>query len=140
MVTASIPEWNLRTWPCVYSVSAQAYSVAAAHAELSGTNRKERKRHWARGYAAERKGQCDLLRDLAGNPFRPLTADPRWRTGAAVGHDRTMYESRDFGAMPVLADALEEAGCNDTGVLAHCRGDEPHVRDCWVLDLVLGKE
>ena len=50
-----------------------------------------------------------------------------------------MYESRDFAAMPVLADALEEAGCDHADVLAHCRGPGPHVRGCWVVDLVLGK-
>ncbi|QDU20371.1 hypothetical protein ETAA1_23230 [Urbifossiella limnaea] len=50
-----------------------------------------------------------------------------------------MYESRDFAPMPVLADALEDAGCADNDILAHCRGDGPHVRGCWVVDLVLGK-
>ncbi|HYH67576.1 MAG TPA: hypothetical protein VD866_22960 [Urbifossiella sp.] len=57
-----------------------------------------------------------------------------------VGLARGMYESRDFGPMPVLADALEDAGCADADVLAHCRGDGPHVRGCWVVDLVLGQE
>ncbi len=42
--------------------------------------------------------------------------------------------------MPVLADALEDAGCADADILAHCRGHGPHVRGCWVVDLVLGKE
>ena len=50
-----------------------------------------------------------------------------------------MYESRGFAAMPVLADALEEAGCDSPDILTHCRGDGPHVRGCWVVDLVLGK-
>jgi hypothetical protein len=51
-----------------------------------------------------------------------------------------MYESRDFGAMPILVDALQEAGCESEDILAHCRGPGPHVRGCWVVDLVLGKE
>jgi hypothetical protein len=51
-----------------------------------------------------------------------------------------MYESRDFGAMPILADALQDAGCEDAAILGHCRGAGPHVRGCWVVDLVLGKE
>jgi hypothetical protein len=51
-----------------------------------------------------------------------------------------MYEARDFAGLPVLADALEEAGCEDAGVLAHCRGPGPHARGCWVVDLLLGKE
>ena len=65
--------------------------------------------------------------------------DPSWRTSTAVGLARTMYESHDFAAMPILADALEEAGCDSPDVLAHCRADTPHVRGCWVVDLVLGK-
>jgi hypothetical protein len=51
-----------------------------------------------------------------------------------------MYESRDFSAMPILADALQDAGCEDESILAHCRGPGPHVRGCWVVDLVLGRE
>ena len=66
--------------------------------------------------------------------------NPSWRTEAVVGLARGMYESRDFAPMPVLADALEDAGCDQPDILAHCRGDRPHVRGCWVVDLVLGKE
>jgi hypothetical protein len=80
-----------------------------------------------------------LIRDVFGNPFRPVAFDPAWRTSAAVGIAQTMYESRDFAVMPILADALEDAGCDSPDVLAHCRGDGPHVRGCWVVDLVLGK-
>ncbi len=87
----------------------------------------------------EYAAQAALLRDVYGNPFRSAAFDPSWRTSTAVGLARTMYESRDFAAMPILADALEEAGCDNADVLAHCRGDGPHVRGCWVADLVLGK-
>ena len=80
-----------------------------------------------------------LLRDIAGNPFRPVAFAPEWRTEAVVALARTMYESRDFAAMPVLADALDDAGCDHADLLAHCRGPGPHVRGCWVVDLVLGK-
>jgi hypothetical protein len=83
--------------------------------------------------------QMVLLRDIFGNPLRPVAFDPSWRTSAAVGIAQTMYESRDFAAMPILADALEDAGCDSADVLTHCRGDGPHVRGCWVVDLVLGK-
>lgn len=82
--------------------------------------------------------QASLVRDLFGNPFRPVTFDPAWQTEAAVGLARGIYESGDFGPMQVLADALEDAGCADAEMLAHCRGDGPHVRGCWVVDLVLG--
>lgn len=83
--------------------------------------------------------QADLLRDIYGNPFRSIAFDPSWRTSTAVGLAQSMYESRDFGAMPILADALEEAGCDNPDVLTHCRGTVPHSRGCWVVDLVLGK-
>jgi hypothetical protein len=88
---------------------------------------------------SERRHQRELLRDIFGNPFRHVSADPRWLTSPVLDLARTMYESRDFTAMPILADALEESGCDNADVLAHCRGDGPHVRGCWVVDLVLGK-
>jgi hypothetical protein len=87
---------------------------------------------------AEAGRQCDLFREVFGNPFRPADFAP-WRTSTAVALARQMYEARDFSAMPILADALQDAGCTDDDVLDHCRGPGPHVRGCWVLDLVLGK-
>lgn len=81
-----------------------------------------------------------VLRDIFGNPFRTPEFAPEWRTSTAVMLARQMYESREFDAMPILADALQDAGCDSDDVLAHCRGPGPHVRGCWVCDLVLGKE
>jgi len=82
-----------------------------------------------------------LVRDIFGNPFRPMAFDPAWRTDTAVALARQMYDSREFGAMPILADALQDAGCEDEQVLNHCRdANQVHVRGCWVCDLVLGKE
>lgn len=88
----------------------------------------------------EEAAQRELMRDIFGNPFRPVTFSAEWRTETAVALARQMYESREFGAMPILADALQDAGCDDADILNHCRGDGPHVRGCWVVDLVLGKE
>ena len=62
-----------------------------------------------------------------------------WRTSTAFALAQQMYDSRDFSAMPILADALEDAGCDNADILDHCRGPGPHVRGCWVVDLVLGK-
>jgi hypothetical protein len=81
----------------------------------------------------------ELIRELVGNPFRPVSFSPNWRTDTAVSLARRMYGSREFSAMPILADALQDAGCDDEAILAHCRSDGPHVRGCWVVDLVLGK-
>jgi hypothetical protein len=80
------------------------------------------------------------LHDIFGNPFRPVTFLPSWRTDTAIALARTMYDSREFGAMPILADALQDAGCDNTDILTHCRDPkQTHVRGCWVVDLVLGK-
>jgi hypothetical protein len=80
------------------------------------------------------------LRDLFANPFRPVAFDPRWRTEDTFGLARGIYEGRAFDRLPLLADALMDAGCADEQVLSHCRSEGPHVRGCWVVDLVLGKE
>src|SRR5262249_7361033 len=90
--------------------------------------------------SAEEKSQSDLVRDIFGNPFRPVVFDPRWRSSDAVGLARAIYDDRAFDRLPILVDALMDAGCADEQVIAHCRGDGPHVRGCWVVDLVLGKE
>ncbi len=88
---------------------------------------------------SEDRSLCAIVRDIFGNPFRPIAFSPEWRTDTAIALARTMYESREFGAMPILADALQDAGCDNDDILSHCRGDGPHVRGCWVVDLVLGK-
>ncbi|MCI0703344.1 MAG: hypothetical protein L0241_19875 [Planctomycetia bacterium] len=81
-----------------------------------------------------------FLRELFGNPFRPVEFDPAWRTDTALQLARQMYESRDFSLMPILADALQDAGCDNEEVLNHCRdANTTHVRGCWVVDLVLDK-
>ncbi|HVK19450.1 MAG TPA: hypothetical protein VM533_21125 [Fimbriiglobus sp.] len=87
----------------------------------------------------EHTRQLRLLRFIFGNPFRPVTADPTWLTPTAVTLARAIYAERAFDRLPILADALEEAGCNDPDVLTHLRGDGPHVRGCWVVDLLLGR-
>jgi hypothetical protein len=81
-----------------------------------------------------------VLRDMFGNPFRPATAAHEWLTSTVCGLAEGIYAERAFDRMPILADALEDAGCDNADILAHCRGDGPHVRGCWVVDLVLGKE
>jgi hypothetical protein len=80
-----------------------------------------------------------LISDIFGNPFRPVAVDPAWRTSTTVGIARGIYDDRAFDRLPILADALQDAGCENADILDHCRGDGPHVRGCWVVDLVLGK-
>ncbi|MBX9582650.1 MAG: hypothetical protein K2X87_20270 [Gemmataceae bacterium] len=82
----------------------------------------------------------DLLRCVLGNPFRPAVFDPEWRTSTVVALARGMSDGRDFAAIPILADALQDAGCEHPDLLAHCHDPEQaHVRGCWVVGLVLGK-
>ena len=83
--------------------------------------------------------QASLARDIFGNPLRPVVVDPGWLTETAVGIARGIYDDRAFERMPILADALQDAGCEDEQVLSHCREPGTHVRGCWVVDLVLGK-
>lgn len=93
------------------------------------------------GRPEERPVQAALLRDIFGHPFSPVAFDPAWRTDTAVVLSQQMYDSRDFGEMPILADALQEAGCDSEAMLSHCRdASAPHVRGCWVVDSVLGRE
>jgi hypothetical protein len=89
--------------------------------------------------AEEELAQSQLIRCIFGNPFRPVAFAPEWRTPTAVALADAIYADRAFDRLPVLADALEEAGCDNLEVLAHCRGPGPHARGCWVVDLILGK-
>jgi hypothetical protein len=83
--------------------------------------------------------QCGLVRDIFGNPFRPATLDPTWLMPAVTSLAHAIYADHAFTRMPELADALAAAGCTDADVLSNCRGPGPHVRGCWVVDLILGK-
>jgi hypothetical protein len=87
--------------------------------------------------------QCEILRDIVGNPFRRERLDPAW-----VAYDnraverlaRAIYDERRFADLPILADALEDASCDNAAVLEHCRGRGPHVLGCWIVDLVLRRD
>jgi hypothetical protein len=98
---------------------------------------------WGEDYADEPAHQLVLLRDVFGPPlFRPVPIDPAWLGadgGAAPALARRIYNDRAFHDLPVLAGALERAGCADPDMLSHCRQPSEHVRGCWVVDLILGK-
>jgi hypothetical protein len=80
-----------------------------------------------------------VLREIAGNPFGLDTFEPAWRTSTTMQLARHVYESRDYSVLPILADALQDTGCDDECVLTHCRDtDITHQRGCWAVDLVLG--
>jgi hypothetical protein len=82
-----------------------------------------------------------LVRDIFGNPFRPTTFDPAWRTSDVTFLASGIYAQKAFDRMPILADALQDAGCDSADILNHCRDTSlAHVRGCWALDLAMGKE
>jgi hypothetical protein len=90
----------------------------------------------------EEAGQAALLHDILGNPFRPVALDPSlltWQRGTIPKLAEDIYDDRAFDRLPILADALEEAGCTDPDILTHCRSGGDHVRGCWPVDLILGK-
>jgi hypothetical protein len=124
------------TYVCNESAWVAAYEGTAKDLKrLLGTDSPE-----VADYRLALRYQLLALRDIFNNPFRPVTFSPDWRTDTAVSLARTMYDARDFSAMPILADALQDAGCDNDDILSHCRdANTNHVRGCWVIDLVLGK-
>lgn len=85
--------------------------------------------------------QSCFLRDVIGpSPFFATLFDKRWRTEIVNTLAQGIYDDRTFDRMPILADALQDAGCEDADILDHCRSNGPHVRGCWVVDLLLGKK
>jgi hypothetical protein len=81
-----------------------------------------------------------LLRDILGNPFRPVSFDPLCRTSTVNALASGIYGERAYNRLLILADALQDAGCDNDDILNHLRGPGPHTRGCWALDLALGKE
>jgi hypothetical protein len=110
-------------------------SRAAAYAGKAG-----------RDFRAAKQRECDLLRDIIGNPFRPVAVSPGWVTPQVAALAQAAYQERELPSgtlgptrLLVLADALEDAGCDQPDLLGHLRGPGPHVRGCWAVDLLLGK-
>jgi hypothetical protein len=132
----STAAWFTYQTACRLSMVAQRQ--ASKHWELTGAGSEADQQRLFRQMVE--KSLSLLLRDLIGNPFHPVELDPawlRWNNGCVVALAGANYERRDFGSMPILADALEEAGCDNQEVLDHCRLSVEHVRGCWVVDAVL---
>jgi hypothetical protein len=141
----SHPIWNAvwaakcavaRTTPHMLSAHLNTANLVAQH--RAGRDGDIQNRLWE----LERATYPGLLRCIFGNPFRPAAIAPgvlAWHDGLLVAQAQRMYESRDFAEMAVTADMLEDAGCRDAQVLAHCRSPGGHARGCFVVDLLLGK-
>lgn len=86
----------------------------------------------------ERQAQAAIVRDVF-RPHRP-TAEPAWLTSTVIALAKGIYHDRAFDRLPILADALQDANCDFADLLNHCREPGEHVRGCWAVDLILGKE
>jgi hypothetical protein len=83
--------------------------------------------------------ECSLVREVFGNPFRAVSLPCTWLTPTVSDLAQNIYAERAFHRLPELATSLEQAGCTDADILAHCHSPGPHVRGCWVVDLLLAK-
>jgi hypothetical protein len=90
--------------------------------------------------ADELLAQAKLLREIFGDHLQHFSVDPKWLTPGVLKLAQTVYDERAFHQMPGLAEELKEAGCSNEEVIGHCRGTGPHVRGCWVVDVLLDKE
>jgi hypothetical protein len=125
--------------PVIWNASVAAAEALVRHAV--------RHRVDAAAYNAARAAaaleQAGLFRDLTGNPFRPVRIDSAWLTWndrLVVRLAQAVYEESAFDRLPILGDALEDAGCTDADILTHCRAADSHARGCWVVDALLGQE
>jgi hypothetical protein len=130
-IAGRVPETNRR----IGSANAAGISIVASEACSS-----KETRAWVPARRVERMIQTALIRDIFGNPFFRVAVETRWLNSRVLQIAGEIYDHRAFERVPELRDALEEAGCNNAEILNHCRGPGPHVRGCWVVDLLLGKE
>lgn len=89
---------------------------------------------------AEHKAQCDLVRDIFGNPFREVAIDRDWLVPGVLAIAWAIYDEWAFDRLPLLGQALAEAGCSNRTVLDHCRARGKHARGCWLVDAIQGKK
>jgi hypothetical protein len=132
---AAVIDWGIY---CPYGLQddPEAYATEKLEAGYDGY---VLRKHLAQEQAAQ---QIHLIREIVGNPFRRPTVQQawlRWNDGTVPRIAQGIYEERAFDRLPILHDALLDAGCDNEDILAHCRGAGPHVRGCWALDLLLAK-
>jgi hypothetical protein len=123
-------------WDAVRTSAREAVHAVAWHATWNAASDTARD--------ATCKSQCDIIREIVADPyaFAPAISPTwlAWHACTVAQLARAIYDERAFDRLPILADAIEEAGCTDPAILGHCRGAVPHARGCWVIDILLGLE
>lgn len=124
-----------------YLSARELHRVAADSLNISilSSDHNQAQRDYIRHIENFHAGCSRLIREIFGNPFRLPAIDPAFLSPRVMELARAIYDGREFGLMPILGDALEQAGCADDHILSHCRSREDHFRGCWVVDLLLGK-
>jgi hypothetical protein len=117
-----------------------ALTLAATLSDQMLLRISERPHSRVHGRGLTEETQLPCLRDIFGNPLRPVTSEPSWLTSTVRSLSDGIYQDRAFDRLPILADALQDAGCDNDDVLGHCRSEGPHVRGCWVIDLLTGRK
>jgi hypothetical protein len=139
---ASLGAPFLSTTLAVELAATEAAAATASHA-VESIRGGAKELAAAKARAAEFAAQAELMRCISGPlPFRSVTIQAgwlRWNAGIAPAIARRIYAERTFEDLPILADALEDAGCDQPDILSHCRSNGLHARGCWVVDLLLGK-
>jgi len=131
-------EANLARATTAY-VASRGALMAASFTLLYSVDQPSNSRDWSR-QKSDLIQRRALLNDIVGNPFHPARIDLTYLTPPVTNLAQAIYDDRTFDRLPILADALEDAGCTNQDILAHCRGGGEHVLGCWVVDLLLAKQ
>jgi hypothetical protein len=129
---------SLREKPRVVFTGGEGDAVEICVEAVLAADEWRRREGGASGDEGVGRQMVGLLHDLFGSPSRPAAFDASWRTTAVMALARCAYEERSFDLLPVLADALQDAGCPEGAITSHLREPGPHVRGCWAVDLALG--
>jgi hypothetical protein len=147
-INSSLGRISLQSEVAEYAITAVASAVSqdrveeAAEAAAVSAGLARTHCRWKEGKDEERKWQTGVLRDIIPTPFCPITINPTLlakNNSGARKIAQSIYDDRAFDRMPILADALEEAGCTDAVILNHCRQPGEHFLGCWIVDSILGK-
>jgi len=142
--TADYAAWVITSPQAFYAAEEAASDIPGTVGWASADYTEKR---WEIARDGEDAAQSILLRDIFGNPLRPVSINPHWLTPAVLSIAQAAYDNcnlpsgtLDNARLAVLGDALEDAGCDNQNILNHLRQPGEHVRGCWCVDAILGKQ